>query len=177
MNRRQWLGGGAAALAAGALGAWVASKHYSLAQADQAATELLLALDVPDAEGQPHPLAPWRGHPLLVNFWATWCPPCVDEMPELSGLQREFSATPLKVVGIGIDSAANIRRFSQKSPMSYPLLVAGASGSELARRFGNGSGALPFTVVIDHQGRVRRRILGRFELASLRASVKDVLRT
>ncbi|MGE3862278.1 MAG: redoxin domain-containing protein [Burkholderiaceae bacterium] len=176
MNRRQWLGGGIVALAAGAIGAWVARKHYSLAQVDQAATDLLLGLELPTADGAMQPLREWRGRPLLVNFWATWCAPCVEEMPELSGLQREFSATPLQIVGIGIDSAANIQRFSQKSPMSYPLLVAGASGTELARQFGNPSGALPFTVVIDKEGRVRRRFLGRFQLSNLRASVNDVLR-
>jgi peroxiredoxin len=88
-------------------------------------------------------------------------------MPELGHLQRNLGATGLQVVGIGIDQAAKIDAFEQRMKLGYPLLVAGAAGAELGRRFGNSSGALPFTVVIDRSGRVRGRILGRFVLAQL----------
>jgi thiol-disulfide isomerase/thioredoxin len=112
---------------------------------------------------------------MLVNFWATWCPPCVEEMPELNGFDAEFRARGLQIVGIGIDSASNIREFSDKTPMSYPLLVAGASGLELVRRLGNTSGALPFTVIVDRAGQVTWRTLGRFRTAELRAAILKIL--
>jgi peroxiredoxin len=89
-------------------------------------------------------------------------------MPELDALSRELAPKGVHVIGIGIDSVAKIQQFSQKSGFSYPLLPAGASGAELTRAFGNASAALPYTVVIGRDGRVRERILGRFKLESLR---------
>lgn len=175
MNRRRWLGLGALALGFGGFGAWMATRRHSLGSADAAAIDLLHGLTLPDASGRPLALASLRGRPTLVNFWATWCPPCVEEMPELSSFDGEFRARGLQIVGIGIDSAPNIREFSNKTPMSYPLLVAGASGLELVRRFGNTSGALPFTVVIDAGGRVTSRTLGRFRAAELRGAILKIL--
>ncbi|RPH60461.1 MAG: TlpA family protein disulfide reductase, partial [Burkholderiales bacterium] len=137
MNRRSWLGLGALALGFGGFGAWVASRRYSLGSADSAAIELLHGLTLPDAMGRPVALASLRNQPAVVNFWATWCPPCIEEMPELSDLAVEFGPSGLHIVGIGIDSPSNIRQFSETTPMGYPLLVAGTSGLELVRRLGN----------------------------------------
>ena len=175
MNRRHWLALGVAALSFGGLGAWVASRRYALGDADSAAVALLHGLTLPDAAGQPMSLAGLRGRPTVVNFWATWCPPCVEEMPELSGLATEFRERGVQIVGIGIDSAPNIRQFSEKMPMSYPLLVAGTSGLELVRRLGNTAGALPFTIVVTRDGRVAWRTLGRFKAPELRAAILQTL--
>ncbi|MCD6671748.1 MAG: TlpA family protein disulfide reductase [Burkholderiaceae bacterium] len=174
-GRRVWIGAAALALGFGGFGAWVASRHYRLVTADNSAVDLLLGLAMPDAQGREVRLADWRGRPLVVNFWATWCPPCVGEMPELSEMQRDYAARGLQIVGIGIDSNKNIRQFAEKMPMSYPLLVAGTGGAELTRRFGNTSGSLPFTAVIDREGRIRHRILGRFDNAELRAAIAATL--
>lgn len=166
---------GSVAVAAGGLGAWTAWRRYAPDRPDDDAVSLLLALNLPDAQGQPVALERWRGRPLVVNFWATWCPPCVEEMPELSALQTQFEASGLQILGIGIDSPDNIRQFSQTRPVVYPLLVAGAGGSELSRRFGNRSGGLPYTVVIDRRGRVTSRIIGRFKLADLRNAIESAI--
>ena len=96
-------------------------------------------------------------------------------MPELSEMQDDYGERGLQILGIGIDSDDNIRRFADKMPMSYPLLVAGAGGRELTRRFGNPSGALPYTAVVDRDGRIRHRILGRFDNADLRAAIAAAL--
>lgn len=174
-NRRRWIAAGAVALGFGGFGAWVASRRYALHTADHSAVALLFELTLPDAQGREIALSEWRGKPLVLNFWATWCPPCVGEMPELSEMQHDYGARGLQILGIGVDSASNIRDFAEKSPMSYPLLVAGAGGSELTRRFGNQMAALPFTAVVDRDGRIRHRILGRFDNEELRAAISGLL--
>jgi thiol-disulfide isomerase/thioredoxin len=166
---------GAAAVAAGGLGAAVAWRRYAPDSGEAEAAHLLMALELPDTEGAPVALAQWRGRPIVVNFWATWCAPCVEEMPELSELQRQYEGGGLQVLGLGVDSPDNIRKFARERPVDYPLLIAGAGGSELARRFGNQSGGLPYTVVVDRSGRVVSRIIGRFDLAGLRESIESVL--
>jgi thiol-disulfide isomerase/thioredoxin len=167
--RRGWLiGGGLAAVAAG-LGAWVGWQRLAPAPAADEAVALLLAQSLPDPAGQPLDLGRFRGRPLVVNFWATWCPPCVEEMPELSALHAELAPKGLGMVGIGVDSASKIADFAAKNPVSYPLVVAGMGGSELARRFGNQAGALPFTVLVDRDGRIAHRLLGRVDIGRLKA--------
>ncbi len=175
-RRRTWVAGAALALGFGGFGAWVASRRYRLDSADHSAVDLLLGLTLPDAQGRERALGEFRGQPLVVNFWATWCPPCVGEMPELSQMQRDYAPQGLQILGIGIDSDKNIRQFAEKMPMSYPLFVAGTGGgTELMRRFGNHSGSLPFTAVVDSEGRIRRRILGRFDNPDLRAAIASTL--
>jgi len=167
----------AAGLAAGcaALGGWVAWQRHATGPAGENATALLYGQTLPDASGQPFPLASLRGKTVVLNFWATWCPPCVEEMPELSELHREISGRNGTVIGIGVDSPSNVREFADKHRFAYPLLVAGLTGTELARQFGNTSGALPFTVVIDAGGRIVERKLGRIRLATLRENLEPIL--
>jgi peroxiredoxin len=177
-TRRQWLVAGAAATLAAAfagLGGWFALRHYGLADASDEAVDLLLAQTLPDHAGQPFALASLRGRVVVLNFWATWCPPCVEEMPELAELHREIAPRNALVVGIGVDSASNVAQFAAKSPYPYPLLVAGMGGIELARSFGNRAEALPFTVVIDRRGRIVGTTLGRVRIAKLRANVSALL--
>jgi peroxiredoxin len=173
-SRRRWLTAGIAAGFA-ALGGWFAWQRLTPSPADEDAVALLHALNLPDPAGAPYDLGQLRGKTVVLNFWATWCPPCIDEMPELAELHREIISRNGTVIGIGVDSAANIREFAEKHRFPYPLVVAGVGGAELARRFGNQSGALPFTVVIDAKGRIVERKLGRIQLPRLRATVQDLL--
>jgi thiol-disulfide isomerase/thioredoxin len=99
------------------------------------------------------------GEPLLVNFWASWCPPCVREMPDLDALHKKH--TGVRLVGVAIDTSANVNRFLQKVQVSYPLLVAGYGGIALMKQMGNQNGALPFTVAFSAQGQVIQRVLGQ----------------
>ena len=158
------------------LGAGLATWRFRLEQPEREAVSLLFGQEWPDAEGRPLRMDAQAGaRAWIVNFWATWCPPCVHEMPELDALQRELAAQGLRSIGFAIDSAAKVREFSAKSPMNYPLVIAGAAGSELMRRLGNPSGGLPFTLVLGSDRRVEDRILGRFNLESLRASALRAL--
>jgi thiol-disulfide isomerase/thioredoxin len=103
----------------------------------------------------------------VVNFWATWCPPCIEEMPELSDWQTD-AGDKLAIIGIGIDSATNIAQFFSKNRLKYPLLVAGMGGTELSRLFGNTSGSLPFTIIVSAEGGIVYSKEGRFNLAEMK---------
>ena len=168
MQRRQWLGLLATGLAAGAIGAWFANRRLD-APVQDAATALLFAMTLPDATGTQQPLAQWKGRLLVVNFWATWCPPCVEEMPDLQAVRDAYRSRGVEVIGIGIDSADRIAAFAERMKLSLPLLVAGMAGSELARGLGNPAGALPYTVLIDPDGSVGQRKLGQIKRSELQA--------
>jgi peroxiredoxin len=174
-RRRRWLLGGVA-LAALAAGGGVALYRLQPGSADADAVVLLQQLSLPDAEGKAYALAATAGQTVVLNFWATWCPPCIEEMPDLATLHREIAGRNGRVIGIGIDSPDNIREFASKHRFPYPLLVGGMGGTELSRRFGNSSGALPFTVVIAPDRQIAKRILGRVRLDQLRKVVEPLLR-
>lgn len=114
---------------------------------------------LPDLEGKAVALSQLKGRPVVANFWATWCAPCVEEMPHLEALSK--SLPNIQFVGIGIDTASNIKQFVAKIPVSYPLYVAGHSGIALVRELGNAAGGLPFTVLLDAEGHVFDTILGQ----------------
>jgi thiol-disulfide isomerase/thioredoxin len=131
----------------------------------------LYAESMNDAKGAPQALAQWKGKALVVNFWAPWCAPCVQEMPELDQLAREVGSKNIHVIGIGIDSPTNIVQFADKFKISYPLYVAGMSGTELSRKFGNTAGGLPYTVLIGADGQVKKTYLGRLKFEELKADL------
>lgn len=163
------------ALACAGAGGWLAWRRLAPTPAADGASLLLRSLTLPDAQGTPYALSATAGKTVVLNFWATWCPPCVEEMPELATLHQEIAARNGMVVGIGIDSASNIAEFASKHRFPYPLLVGGAGATELARQMGNASGALPFTVFINAEGGVAHRHLGRIRLPQLRSNVLPLL--
>lgn len=124
-----------------------------------------------DADGKPKSLAAFKGQTVVVNFWASWCGPCVEEMPTLAQLNDEYSKKGVKFIGIGVDSEKNVKTFLQKVPVDYPVYVSGFGGADLARNFGNTAGALPFTVVIDAKGAVRSTKLGQIQPAELKKTL------
>ena len=122
--------------------------------------EVLLATRLNDPTGQPKSLAQWRGQVLVVNFWATWCPPCLEEIPAFIRLQERYGPRGVQFVGIAIDDTAQVMAFMQRLGMNYPVLMAQQEGLELARAAGNRMGGLPFTVVIARDGKAARVDLG-----------------
>ncbi|MBC7454573.1 MAG: TlpA family protein disulfide reductase [Massilia sp.] len=193
MNKNNVLIIGAVAVAFAAIGALVAtlrgapapltSTPVLAAGAGQSAgqalalgpVDALYAQSLNDAAGAPHALSQWRGKALVVNFWAPWCAPCVQEMPELAELATELAtgsaAKNIHVIGIGIDSPSNIAQFASTLKITYPLYVAGMSGTELARNFGNSAGGLPYTVLIGSDGKVKKTYLGRLKFSELKADL------
>jgi thiol-disulfide isomerase/thioredoxin len=128
---------------------------------------------LPDLQGQPFAMSALKGRPIVVNFWATWCPPCVEEMPLLDRLSKDIPQ--VKFVGIGIDTAKNIVEFAAKIPVGFPLYVAGHGGIAMVRDLGNAAGGLPFTVLIDTKGQIFKLILGQVEANSLRNNITELL--
>jgi thiol-disulfide isomerase/thioredoxin len=184
MNKKKLLGYAVVATMFGAIGALAGlnSPNSGPLTTAYAATDgrphsvvtNLFAQSMNDVSGKSQPLSQWKGKPLLVNFWATWCAPCVQEMPELSALAAADGGKHFNVIGIGIDSPSNITQFASKLKITYPLYVAGMSGTDLAREFGNAAGGLPYTVLIGADGQVRKTYLGRLKFEELKKDLAQL---
>ena len=171
----KYLAYGLIAFTALGAGVYFGMGTYAPAPAPAQTTRLFEQI-FPNSQGQPQALAQWRGKILVVNFWAPWCPPCVEEMPELATWQHQMQGRNVQLIGIGVDSAANISAFMAKNKnIDYPLLVAGAAGIELSQQLGNPQGGLPYTVVIDAQGRVKYQKSGRIALPELTQLAQSLL--
>ena len=135
----------------------------------------LPSFTLPDLEGTPHSATQWVGKVLVLNFWATWCPPCRKEIPEFIALQDELGAKGLQFVGIAIDEPAAVRDFATRIAFNYPVLIGDISILKLARRLGNRLQGLPFSVIFDRNGRVIYNALGELTPQTLRSQVDPLL--
>jgi thiol-disulfide isomerase/thioredoxin len=165
-GRRSWLVAGVGVVAAGAGLGWALRRHTT-GDAPGVA-EALWSLRFPQPGGGELALADFRGRPLLINFWATWCPPCVRELPLLDRFARAQPANGWQVVGLAVDGPTPVREFLQRSPLGFPIGLAGLDGTTLSRQLGNTQGALPFSVAFDARGRLRERQLGEVDDALLK---------
>ena len=164
-SRRKLMAGVAAA--AGLAGAGVAWWKYQPAPMLSGVEEALWRLSFDTPNGSSLAMQDLRGRPVLLNFWATWCPPCVEEMPMLSRFFQEHAPNGWQVLGLAVDQPSSVRNFLQKTPVSYPIGMAGLGGTELGRSLGNLAGGLPFTVVLGSAGTVLHRKMGRVSPADL----------
>jgi thiol-disulfide isomerase/thioredoxin len=175
--RRRWLRGGVVALGgivAAGVGVYLGQRRTATDGAGQPASALL-AIGLPDVEGREQPLSQWQGKVLVVNFWATWCAPCREEMPEFVRAQVELGGKGLQFVGIAVDQADKVRQFAQDIGVNYPLLIGGYGAMELSKSLGNKLMALPFTVVVNRAGVVAHTQLGPLRDAQLRMIVSQLL--
>lgn len=165
--RRGWLLGAVAAAAAAA-GAGFAWWRHRVADIDTAASDRLWTLSFATPQGAPLAMAGFRGRPLLLNFWATWCAPCVEEIPLLDAFYRQNAANGWQTLGLAIDQPSSVRKYLQRSPISYPVALAGLEGTDLSRSLGNQAGALPYSVLFAADGSVRQRKMGKLSEADLK---------
>lgn len=174
MKRRSWLAAGVAA-AAGAAGAGFAwwQRRPSGDASRVPADFWTHRFETP--QGDALAMETLRGRPLVINFWATWCPPCVKELPEIERFYQSHREQGWQVLGLAIDRAEAVRGFLQQTRVSFPVALAGLGGTELSRSLGNSAGALPFTVLLGPDGRVRERRLGQtsFDELSRWATARD----
>lgn len=173
MRRRAGVLIALALLAAGGLLLWIMLPPPQ----NQPDTAALFAASFPDAQGQPQALSQWRSKLLVVNFWASWCPPCLEEMPELSALQSKYAGQDVVVLGISTDDAAKMQVFARSTPTGYPLLAGDFAAMQLAEQLGNNRGVLPYTVVIRADGSVVWQHFGRLDMQALEQALSPLFGT
>ncbi|OJU91053.1 MAG: redoxin [Burkholderiales bacterium 66-5] len=172
-SRRQWLTLGVAGAAAAA-GAGLAWWRFSPRSADAQAVDQFWASEFEGLDGAPMGMAVFRGRPLLLNFWATWCPPCVQELPRLNAFHEAHKGDGWQVLGLAIDQLASVRKFLQRAPLAFPVALGGVSGLTLVRDLGNPNGGLPFSVLFAANGAIAQRKIGELssdDLQQWRASL------
>ncbi|HSO07101.1 MAG TPA: TlpA disulfide reductase family protein [Pelomicrobium sp.] len=154
---------GAAALAAG-----VAIQYGRTRPAvPRDAAAVLLAATFEDLGGGRRAVGDWRGKVLVVNFWATWCAPCREEIPEFVRLQEQFRDRGVQFVGIAVDQRDAVERFAREFGINYPVLVGSLDAIEVSKAAGNRVGALPFTAILGRDGQLAKVHLGKLDAETL----------
>lgn len=138
-------------------------------------TQALFAASFPDAEGKPQALSQWRGKVLVVNFWASWCGPCREEMPMLDEIQADYGAKDVRIVGISAEDAEHLKAFSEEIKVGYTLLSGDFDALVLAQALGNDKGILPFTVVVDKSGKIANTMFGMIDKTTLEKTLAPLL--
>ena len=135
---------------------WIAPRHSDTVRPDAAAvrpqlSQLPLAV-LTGLDGGAHNLGKWRGHVIVLNFWASWCPPCRSEMPVFIALQNEYGARGLQILGVAVDDPEDAREFADSIGINFPVLLGSTDAIDLSQQLGNRFSGLPFTVVFDRDG-------------------------
>ncbi|MEO6016640.1 MAG: TlpA disulfide reductase family protein [Polaromonas sp.] len=181
MNRRAVLYGGVAAAAglAGVGAAWWLSPSLpqSVPSAPVATKEgesdpfWGLSFDTPD--GKSLAMSSFRGKLLLVNFWATWCPPCVEELPLLNAFYQDNKSKNLQILGLAVDQPSAVRKWLAAKPLDFAVGMAGLEGTELSKSLGNQAGSLPFSAVFAPSGELLHRKTGKLSAGDLASWMKS----
>jgi peroxiredoxin len=180
------LGVGVLALIAGAAGYWFSSaaqQEETAASAElkrPAVQQDLLGSTrpgfvLPDLAGEPQDLSQWDGQVVLVNFWATWCPPCRKEMPAFMELREQYNAAGFEIVGVAIDDREMVRDFVEELGVNYPIVHGSSDAAEVSKQYGNRLGALPYSVLVDREGTIRFIKPGELHKEELEAELTKLL--
>ncbi len=165
----RWLRTGVVLLVAaiaGFAGYYLSRANFG-SEATELATQRLLLAPFKDLDGRAQTLSQRRGKVLVVNFWAPWCPPCREEIPELQKIQRRYATKGVEIVGIALDNASNVRNFAIEMNIDYVLLIAGVEALGLTKELGNAAEVLPFTVVLDREAKLAYAHAGALTQAKL----------
>lgn len=127
------------------------------------------AITLPDIHGHPVDLARFRGSPLLINVWASWCGPCVEEMPALTAFADAQGDSGVQVLGLALDTPEGVRDFLARIPVAYPIVLDTPGPADASVRLGNAQGLLPYSVLVDAEGRIVKQKLGPFSAGEIEA--------
>ncbi len=167
---RRWLLGATAATATlVGLGAAYWTNSHGDASKGEAPVDGFWSQQWDSPSGTTVAMESFRGRPLLLNFWATWCTPCVEELPMINTFYQQNRSNGWQVLGLAVDKLAPVQSFLKKMPLEFPVAMAGLSGSELSRGLGNATGGLPFSVVLGSDGLIAQRKLGRLQPVDLKS--------
>jgi thiol-disulfide isomerase/thioredoxin len=151
-------------------------RHFSSpSNENELSSTPLYTANLPDVSGKAQNLGQYKGKIIIVNFWATWCPPCKEEMPELIALQQSFKDKNVIVLGIAIDEPRLVAEYLKIAPVNYPIVASEAEGSLLGEQLGNDKGVLPYTVIINADGKVVNTHFGRINKTILEAAIKPLI--
>ena len=137
--------------------------------------DAVLGATFPDLAGEPRMIGDWKGEVLVVNFWATWCAPCLEEIPMFVRLQQELGQQGLQFVGIAVDQHDKVAKFVAKNAVNYPIVIGQLDAIKIAESAGNNSGGLPYTLVFDRRGQVASRHFGGLTEKELRPIIEKLL--
>lgn len=154
---------------------WSRGSGTGPAMAPDAVVERVLSTRATDVKGGTQSLEQWRGQVLVVNYWATWCAPCREEIPGFVRLQERYGSRGLQFVGIAIDQPDKVAEFASEFRINYPLLLGGLETIDLLRQAGNRAGVLPYTLVIDRKGKLASREQGGLNEAKLESIIQPLL--
>ena len=130
---------------------------------------------LPDVDGRTRHVSEWQGKVLVINFWATWCPPCLEEIPMFNALQEELGGRGLQFLGVAIDEVENVRAFAEEHAMRYPTLHGQLDAIDIGKRYGNTLGALPYTIVVGRDGSIAHTHAGPLDRATTTTLVEALL--
>lgn len=157
-----------------ALGGGILARDF-LAPAEQISPTTLPDFNIPDVSGNQHNISEWQGKIRVINFWATWCPPCLKEIPEFIALQEQYAAYGVQFIGIAIDDQDSVEEYLASAKINYPILIGGVSGITLAHQLGNGADAVPFTLVVNQQGQIIHQQPGEFSREKIMEIITPLL--
>lgn len=160
------------------LRAQLTDSNQSLALSGEAkknGAEAVFATSLPDIDGANQAISQWRGNVLVVNFWATWCAPCQEEIPEFIEMQETYGSQGLLFIGIAIDREEMVVAFSEDFGINYPVLIESPGAASLLEATGNPQAALPYTLVINRDGEIVETFLGRVNQKKLEQVFKPLL--
>ncbi|MGW8248560.1 MAG: TlpA family protein disulfide reductase [Acidiferrobacterales bacterium] len=136
----------------------------------------MVEFSLPDTDGKLHDISEWRGKVIVLNFWATWCPPCRAEVPLFVDTQQKFKKDGVVIVGVAIDKKQDVANFIDSYFINYPVLVSEQDNTELMARYGNRIATLPYSVVMDRNGKIIETHAGAYKKDQLLSVLDKVLK-
>ena len=153
----------------------ISGKNHGTISAREISAEPVFAASFKDLDDKLQPLGQWRGKVMVLNFWAPWCPPCREEIPDFIKLQDKYRERGLVFVGLALDEKSKVQVFVDEAGINYPILLGEMDAVDLARKIGNHLGGLPFTVIIDRNGRIAASEIGGLSMARTESLVAPLL--